>query len=537
MKFKINKKGFSLVELLVVLVIFGVLVIIGVSVYFINMERVTNKLIEVEEKELIDAASYYQKEFEYTDEYLSYTSINDKGEEVTKSCVSIQSLINKGFYKDNIKFFNENLDINKSVVEITKVDGISSYELINDYNYERDCLYNIYENKFSKDSIEISYDENGDNGVTVVGSIENRDDKTYILKLRFEADMSEEILNYTVPLYLLEVMDTSGSMNGTKYINARSASIELANGLIEKFNDSEVALINFAEDVSVKRTFSHSKLTASNFNSATGLTNILGGLDTAYSEMSKIENKKINDGKTEIEPIKYVIFLTDGYPELSVSSTHKYAACSSSTSYRNCATAIKSFSDNLKSVSNLVVIGYDISATARNYVSKADYQNMSSIDIDGTICPNSNYTDSNGKKHCYFDSNSSNISSLFSSISNSISEVVKSQSVGSSKINVKFNTFVSVYDMDGNLVNDINIDINVDDNNSTFVKDMEYTFTLGEIDENNLSCTSFNVCTYEDNLFDTFNIVLNDKNGNVLKEISLSGISVTITRTVNTYIN
>lgn len=535
-----KKKGYTLIELLATIVVLSIVFSIIIYGYSSYIKESKEKIKENEISELINAGSMYYREFENTSQYISYTDEDN----VTHSCISVQSLIDMGYYKGNVSFLNEKLTKDNTVIKVKKINGVANYELITNYTKDKDCIYYDFSNELDNNTEIIINNNDNDSDISLITNIINNpnDKNSYILKLKFSADVYEKIANYKVPLYVLIVLDRSGSMKGPKYENARTASISLSKNLIGEFNDySYIELINFSTDVSVKRSFSNNALEEKDFDLAKdGWTNILDALHLAKTEIDKITPNE------NLEPIKYVILLTDGKPETSSSSKtpaeDKRCDVDSIDDKRilidekSCYDALKKNAKDIKDTNtNLVVIGYNIKEELEDL-----YKTIASTDTTGTICPESNYVDNEGTKYCYYSSDSDNISNLFNNISNSIEKTVKSQSISKSTINIEFDESIKIYDLNGNEINNLNIDINFDDDKKEILnKEYEYLISVDKLDDEAFDCNyEEKECVYKSELFKKYYIDLYDMNENKQNELTMTNYpTITINKRLKSYIN
>lgn len=535
MRKRCEKKGYTLIELLATIVVLGILFIIGMYSYNSYIKRSREKIKEIEVSEIINAAAAYHEEFKNTNKYTSYV---DDGK-VKSSCISVQSLIDMGYYKGDVSFLNEKLTRDNTVIKVKEVNGVANYELITNYTKDKDCIYYDYSSELENNTEIVMNNNDGESDISLSTTIEdNANNKnTYVLKLKFSADVYEKIVNYSAPVYVLLVLDSSGSMVlNNRYTPAVNSSINLSTQLINNVEDSYISLVNFDYTSYIQRDFQHNVLTNNDFRpSVSGqLTNILSSLDTAYNLMSKLDSKSI----------KYVVFLTDGVPAVPSYSTsyykssaeyNEYSICSNDTITDACTNKLIEYSNRIKNdlKANFVVIGYDISRDI--------YKTISSIDDTGLICPASDYT-VNGKKYCYYNSNSANISSLFNSISNSIVQTVKAQSISESIINIVFDKSISLYDLNGDEVKSLSIDIDFDNGSNTNAilnKEYEYLLSVDKLDDDAFTCDfEKKECIYNSNLFEEYYIDLYDMDKNYLNRLVLdSSPIVTINKKLKSYIN
>ena len=205
-----KNKGFTLVELLAVLIVLVIVFSITLYVYSGFQKESKQTISKIEVAELVNAGTAYYKEFGDTDNYKSY---KDKNNQVY-SCVSVKSLVDMGYYKPDVEFANSGLSKEKSVVKIVqKSNGVISYELIEDFTKNSsDCVGVEYSGSISETtSLDV---DNTNSDVSLKASILKNpsDDDSYILTLTVDADVIKESVD-TYPVYVLVVLDTSNSRN------------------------------------------------------------------------------------------------------------------------------------------------------------------------------------------------------------------------------------------------------------------------------------------------------------------------------------
>ena len=482
---KINK-GFTLIELLLTIAILGLVFTIG---YFaisgaINSSREKSK--EANEKFIIDASEQYAMEFKNKNSFSKYT--ND--EEETKFCISLNTLLKYGTYNDNtiLKEY-----ANKYVVYVEGKNEVYDYELIKIETANNKCEGVKFISKIADDSdpnkiINIKEKDVNDEDFGLVDITYDFDiidtgksNKKYVLSMDLRKYINTEIENITVPVYVVLVLDKSGSMSGTKYTSAKAAAISLSNQLIDKFgSNANVALVQFNSSASIKRNFENEALSESDFDSSGGGTRVANGIDLASKLFS---NLKVNMSSDYDKALKYTILLYDGNPSDSIS-------------------VISSASDTLKGTydSKLITIGYSFSS------SKVELKQISSAD--SSLCGDSNLTG-----YCYYESTSSDINTLFSKIQNNISEEVNKTKASKAKIVIKLNS-------------NITVKINEEETNT-----IEYAIEFGEeeghedykydlIIKDSIfeGCTSKEECNKEVKLFDNIIIETYNKEGTLLNK-------------------
>ena len=137
-----GKKGFTLVELLAVIVVITLISSVGIITYLKTINNSKSKATLLAINNIKEAAYLYSKEG--TDEIEWVNSYDKEGKESGKyACVSVQQLINKGYFKDNF--------LDKEIYKNSKID----------------------KNTF----IEVSMGTNNDNLKVVVNKSDNTKDK------------------------------------------------------------------------------------------------------------------------------------------------------------------------------------------------------------------------------------------------------------------------------------------------------------------------------------------------------------------------
>lgn len=524
---RINRKGFTLIEFLAVVAVISIILVLSFREYSSYLKSSKEKLKKIEEERIIDAGSMYYTEFKDSDDYKSFVNNEDNS---VNSCIGINTLISKGFYKGKVKFIDDN---NFNLVKVKEINGVPSYELVSykdsDPKLIEDCIgEEIIRLLDSGTVVSMSSGEEGE--VTLETSINSSGNNQYSLSLVVKQKNMQTIVEHVIPLYVMVVLDASESMRGDRYTNATSAAIQLSSSIVGAFDNSQVGLITFNSQSTLQRGFAHSPFIASNFPELVIYTNIISALDMAQAQLSGVG-----------DAIKYVIFLTDGYPQVENNNVWAPPACVYFDDA--CKNAIRTSASNLRNTgSNLVFIGYEINNDPM--YSAQDlllYKEIASVDETGTICPTSDYTDLSGNKHCYYNSTSSNISNLFSSISTSIQNTVNNQKISRSVINATLDKSIKVYDNNGNEITDLVIDIDFSNSGSGTNNEYEYTysFTIGDLNENDFVCdANKNECTYESNLFEEYSIKLYDIDNNSYKEVTLDNSPiVTIKKELGSYLN
>lgn len=463
-KRRIKGTGFTLIELLVTIAILSIIFVVGffaINGLFGNSEDKVNKITK---KMIINAAEQYAMEFK-DDENWNEIISDDSNEE--KFCISIESLIDYGYFHRNNKEIDEAKD--RYVVVMQLKDGVYNYELVDLIQEGIEDLSCVsYEYDFTITKNDDTNSEIFDDKGTSIGNFDydiEKIDNNYI-RTKIDSKIDFEIEHYETPkdIYVILILDTSSSMiynpstdsyesNYYKFLNAKNAAIDLSKKVVDKL-DANVALFQYDTYVSLKREFNTSYLSSYDFDSplvsGEGLTNTSGGIDYATSYLFK-NGFYGNDNV-------YTVLLYDGLPRNFSFLTHKDAGNKLYVNYLDqdflvrvyfsnfydglwyyrderlcsdfyydsvvgdyvlsdgCRSYVEASSNYLKMLSKFIVVGYDIPAD-KEYLKKI-------ATSDDSLCKNSSLTN-----YCYYNSTTTNISSVFDNISNYVIEDVRSTDV------------------------------------------------------------------------------------------------------------
>lgn len=132
-----TKKGFTLVELLAVIVVIILISGVGIITYLKTINNSKSKATLLAINNIKEAAYLYSKEG--TDEIEWVNSYDKKGKESGKyACVSVQQLINKGYFKDNFldKEIYKGSEITKNTfIEVSMGTNNDNLKVVVNKNY------------------------------------------------------------------------------------------------------------------------------------------------------------------------------------------------------------------------------------------------------------------------------------------------------------------------------------------------------------------------------------------------------------------
>ena len=100
------RNGFTLVELLAVIVILGIIIGLTVILYTEYINRTNEKIAKIEENNILNSAEAYYEEFKDTSGYIKdviYNSYDEDGNyrDAIYSCVKLKSIIEQGYFKND----------------------------------------------------------------------------------------------------------------------------------------------------------------------------------------------------------------------------------------------------------------------------------------------------------------------------------------------------------------------------------------------------------------------------------------------------
>ena len=432
-KLRNKQKGFTLFELLGVIVVLSILCSIAVWSYASLKDESEQQVTEIQNNLLLVAAENYYKEFYNASNWKSFVGENDKN----ISCVDINSMINQGLFGSNEETI-ENIKDSYAVMVTNDDTGVPSYKVVD----RSECYYLQRDSVGSNNSSGSSGDVSDVGDYNLSQSITEGENGEYYLHLSFKMKiLSIEEVQKNV--YVVYIMDRSGSMSGSDYTNAKSAAVTSSNYVINNIAGAQVGLVTFASSSSIARGFSNAPLTNNLFPSATGGTYYQYAFDDAL---------ELFNGVSDDNAIFFTIFLSDGVP-----------SSSSYTSQLN----------NLKNKSSIFTISYGSNISVlKNIASKPEYFYESGTDLN-------------------------QITSVFEEISHTIEEIYSD--ISSANIHIDFSdAFSQMYDSEGNLIPDNKVSHNInlkDYANGTEEIELTYDYVI-HINYDDIGCDDGNTCSY-----------------------------------------
>ena len=347
---------FTLIKLLAVIAILGVILSISLYAFSFSTDNVNEEVDEINKNALLSAANIYFNEFSHNGNWNSYT-IKEDGVDTTYSCVSLYNLINSGIYDTNNAYTKEMLD--NVAVKIKTVNGVSTYEYIDNYNTDSDCTYWVVGDEIGNIDMDITTGETGTNEVAVLPTIDNNGDGTYTLKLRFTADKKVIQETYTFPVYVLILLDKSGSMRSNdRNRDAIKAISNMVND-IYTIDNSYIGFIDFGYSANYFSSSGNIWVNSSYQNQLLSYNNdvpYVNGCDNNYYDAytTAINNYGILDKGNQFT---YVVLLSDA------DDNNDGSTCISSAQKDNVASRIRS------SVEKFIAVAYSPATTLFIYFS------------------------------------------------------------------------------------------------------------------------------------------------------------------------
>lgn len=295
-----KKKGFTLIELLAVIVIIGLTILV---IYLVNIGVIGNAksvLSDAEEKLVLEASELFAKEYRHTDNWKEYALDNNN----SSFCVSLKTVINKGYYNASNKKIVDKAD--RFAVYFKVENGVYYKEVINLNSDNNPCVGYIGDSNLTNNSQTIDYKEGEQTILKLDVNTSKISDYEYNTSTSLDINSLMGNVEVKAPIYVALVMDSSGSMSGTKLTNALNAVKNMANSILESNPSSYIALVKYNDIPSVVRGFEHSNLDNITINTVQGGgTNTSGSMDITTRLFSKVDDKNA---------LKYVVLLYDGEP-------------------------------------------------------------------------------------------------------------------------------------------------------------------------------------------------------------------------------
>ena len=438
---RVRKTGFTLIELLVTIAILSIIFVVcflTINGLFGNSEDKVNKITK---KMIINAAEQYAIEFK---DSVDWEEEKESGE--VTFCVSLDSLINYGYFKQNdekVKKYR-----NDYIVKMNVVNGVIDYKLVEKTSPEASsCVYYEYDTSIVKNDEEIKIIENEKEIGSFDYDINKLSNDKYTTNIYLNLDFQLIESESGKPLYITILVDNSDSMNSySKFSAAQAAAIDFSKIIPD---DAQISLVLYNDGPVLKRTFSNSELTTSDFSTSTGYTNISGALDFASS---LIYNLNISPENANF----YTILLFDGDSSYYSQIKYNYNSLDSTTLdnddkleyyFQNFQNFIENKECPVECLSYGYFDGYGYQCTNAfydcfPYIEKSSYYlknrfnsrlisvgyHLSDVKVnikkiatkDSEFCLNSDYED-----YCYYESDSSEVLNLFKNIADQIINIEK----------------------------------------------------------------------------------------------------------------
>lgn len=393
------KKGFSLVELIISIILITAISVASLFIYLKNKED--NEVITAM-KELEEITNIFYSDNFSNGDYKYYKNDEDS----TVSCIKLETLVNEGLIDSDSPLL-KTYGLDNIFKYIVNGEGFVSIEPVIDAN-DKTCEYISMEEEgleeiidddenVDKYSIEFKDEENKKWKATYDYSFINGTDSDFKGNIVFNMALTQLITKETInPLYIVIVLDSSGSMEGSRYSNALLGINNLITTLKSSGGEIKLGAVSFYDNYT-KHTTKFVKISdVSNYGSLniprypiTEMTNCAAGLNAAATYFNN-SSDPISDPKA----VKIAIFLADGYCNRPSSDASDKAITA--------ATTLKS--DNVKIFS----IGYELYSGYKS--------TMEGISSEDKVCDLDKYET---VKECYFDSTTADIGATFSKLAKS----------------------------------------------------------------------------------------------------------------------
>lgn len=140
-------------------------------------------------------------------------------------------------------------------------------------------------------------------------------DEKGVYSVTLTAEGVNNVVNSTeqVPVYVVVLLDKSGSMGGTRWTNAVSGAKSFATNLLNKYTNAQLALITYESSATLNRDFENQDFSSTNFGSTGGGTSLSYASNMATDLLTTVKSNN-SDAKL------YMIILSDGDVSNGVSS-------------------------------------------------------------------------------------------------------------------------------------------------------------------------------------------------------------------------
>ena len=300
---KNGKRGFTLIELMAILIILALIVMLSSTVINNIFDDVEKRVDKTTKNVIISAANDYVHEYRNKNGWKENVANNG---DIT-FCVSMNSLLDTGYYDYDDEYIIKNKD-KLFVSVLINNNKVFNYDLIGLDDVYDQCMYTLSDSNLNRTDGQINIkDDNDDKSIGSLGyKIDEIDSKNYDVDIDFLAELGIDTVEMTVPVYVAIVLDNSGSMYEDSWGNAKDAAIQLSNTIINDLADSQVALIQYNDTPVLSRNFENKSLNNNDFIYPHGGTNVSGSIDLVSS---LYKNLDIPD-----YAMLYTILLYDGEP-------------------------------------------------------------------------------------------------------------------------------------------------------------------------------------------------------------------------------
>lgn len=374
-----KKKGFTLIELLAVITILGIIATIVLVTINIQTKTANEKLDKATEQNIYDAAIAYATEYRNTENWEE--ELNSNGN--VEFCISLDSLIQYGYFdneKSNYEKFKENY-----AVEVIINNGVYQYNFVDLTQIKEGTICHHYKTESSiknekgeetttlKVQTEIKDKINTENKIGSSSyEIDKITENKYSVALNLDINLYDKFKKDETEVYVSMMLDTSGSMKGIKYTEAKNAVKDLSKSLDENIKNSHISLITYSSLPKLISDYTTKDLTEiinQEMPTVNGDTNTPGALDLATS--------LIYNNKIPANTAKYAILLYDGEPN----SYSAIFTCNEenidNTKYKNEEGTKECRSDNFSSI----ISPYKVAKVTRTETGKIESKTIDNFEL------------------------------------------------------------------------------------------------------------------------------------------------------------